>query len=248
MDNIFKNSFHTYKYWHKNNTSFDTKYGYRFHNFRSVEEGKLIAICNNKTITVNKGELLYIPPEHYAEIKIFADPNCHGTVIRLCYFPDVDELDYPPQAIKMNGEIEVLLNILPSLTNTSNITSNIIWKAYKVLYLLQQNMTKYDDKRIPKLEKALIFMRENDTYTVPELARYCEMSERAFYAAFKEILGITPVKMKQKIQGLKAEFLLKTSDLSIEEITNMVGFSSPNHLRTIFKEVYNALPKDVRKF
>jgi len=245
LANIFNRSFQIYKYWHNKNVEFDDLYP--LYRFRSVEQGRIISVLGNKTVTVNEGEVLYIPPNINATVKCFAEPNTHGTVIRLKYFPDADELEYPFQAFKLTPEITNLLNNMPNLNSNNNITSGMVADIYKIVALMQKNMKKYDDKRAEKLEKALAFMRENDKYSVPQLADLCKMSERRFYAAFKKYTGLTPIQMKQKIQAHKAELLLKSTDISIKEISNEVGFASDTYFRKIIRKRYSRLPKEIRK-
>ena len=191
--------------------------------------------------------MLYIPPNINVTVKCFAEPNTHGTVIKLKYFPDADELEYPFQAFKLTPEITNLLNNMPNLNINNNFTSGMVADIYKIVALMQKNMKKYDDKRAEKLEKALAFMRKNDKYSVPQLADLCKMSERRFYAAFKEYTGLTPIQMKHKIQAHKAEILLKSTDISIKEISNEVGFASDTHFRKIINKRYSRLPKEIRK-
>ena len=156
-------------------------------------------------------------------------------------------LDYLIKEINLTSEIVKLLNQMPNYNTRSNITSLTIANVYEIIYLLQKNMKKYDGKYVPKLEKALAFMRENDKYSIPQLAAYCGMSERCFYTTFKQFTGVTPIQMKHKIQGTKAEQLLKNTHLSVEEIANEVGFASETHFRKIFKKQCSYLPKDIRK-
>lgn len=241
---MLRHSVHVYKYWHNENKTFDTKDTNKYHNLRSVEAGRLIAVCQNKVIEVNKGEMLYIPPERYADIKVFAEPYCNGTVLKLRYFPNEDDLSFPPQSVKINDEIIALLKDIPNYGQS--ITCNHFYKTYKALDLIQANMTRYTDKNILKLQKALEFMRKNDNYTIQEAAAYCDMSHRRFNAVFKEVLNLTPIQMKQKLQATKAELLLKKTDLSIDEIAKQIGYSSTNQLRSILKKRCSSLPKKIR--
>lgn len=245
MSSVFDRAFHIYKYWHNKGIEFE--HLAPTHTFRSVEEGKIIAVCNGKTITVNKGEALYIPPEIKADIKCFAEPYTHGMVMMLRYFPDADELDYPPQSVKLVPEAIELLNGMPNHNLTNNVTCRTISTVYKIIDLVQNGMKKHEDKRVQKIEKTLDFMRTNSKYSIPQLAAYCGMSERHFYALFKEFTGLTPIQMKHKIQATKAEILLRTTELSIEEIVKQVGLESDSHFRKIFKERYSRLPKSIRK-
>jgi len=248
LKNIFNDSFHTYKYCHNKNTQFNNLKSIDAHIFRSIEEGKIVVEYQEKTITAQKGDLLYMPFGKYANIKIFAEPYCLGTIMRLVYMPEVDILGYPPQVIKMNDEFKKTFDDIPMLNPfEENVTSNIIWKTYRFLELFQKDVVKYTDEQSLKIQKALSYMKKNDNYTIKELAEYCKMSEKRFESAFNKILGTSPLQVKQRIQAVKADTLLKTTDLSVEEIANVVGFYSTNQLRNVMKKRYDLLPKDIRK-
>lgn len=250
MKNIFNNSFHKYKYCHNKDIQFNinTINSHELsHELRSVEKGRIVVNCQGKTIIANEGDLFYIPFGRYADIKVFAEPICLGTVMRSAYMPEVDVLGYPPQIIKMSDEFKKLFDDIPILDRyEENVDSSVIWKVYKFLDVFQKEVVKYTDKHSLKIKKALAFMKENNNYTISELAEYCEMNERRFRAAFGKILCTTPIEIKQRIQAVKAETLLRTTELSIEDVAKEVGFS-PNQLRNVMKKRYSALPKDIRK-
>ncbi len=247
MENIFNDSFYIYRYWHNKNADFNNLESIDWHSFRSVDEGKVVVNCQGRTITATKGDLIYIPFGRKAEIEIYAEPICYGTVIRMVYMPDVDVLGYPPQAIKMSDELKNFFNDIPILNPyEGNVNSNILWKVYRFLDLFQKEITKYTDKQSLKLQNALQYMKNNDNYSIKDLADYCEISERRLRATFNKILGVSPIQMKHRIQAVKADALLKTTDLSVEEIANEVGYFSTNQLRNVMKKRYSALPKQLR--
>lgn len=249
MKGVFDNSFHIYDYWNKKSYKDDNHESIKFHVFRSVEAGKLVVKCQGKTLTVTQGEMLYIPPERHADLELYAEPNnCHGKVLRLRYLPNSDIIGYLPQSFKMTDEIKSTFNNLPLFhIYTDRVNSRVIGRVYKFLTFVQPQLAKYTNKHTAKIKKALQFMEENDKYTIPELAKYCGMSERRFYAVFKEILGATPIQIKQKIQAIKANALLKDTDLLIADVASQVGLSSTNQLRKIIKNRYDSLPSKRRK-
>ena len=73
------------------------------------------------------------------------------------------------------------------------------------------------------------------------------MSESAFYATFKKTTGLTPIEKKHAIQAQKAEILLKTTNLSIEDICDKIGFNSVKHFRNVMLKRYNQTPFQIRK-
>ena len=93
---------------------------------------------------------------------------------------------------------------------------------------------------------AIAFMEKNNC-DISELAKLSLMSQSTFYTTFKRITGFTPNEMKIKIQMQKAEALLRTTNLSIDEIASHIGYSSTNYFRRIFKKIYGCTPAEMRK-
>ena len=194
-------------------------------------------------ITVYPGDIAFIPPATKGNIIFSADSL--GDFLQFMYWPDADDFAFPLQKLKINQELSEYVDALPNYSD--NVDSNFIWRAYQFLDIVQAHLFENTSKNKKKIQKAIIFMRENDNYTIPDLAKLCNMSESKFYSVFNSVVGMTPIKMKHKIQTSKAETLLKSTDLSIDEIAHRVGFESTAHFRKVFNEYYGLSPKEMRK-
>lgn len=194
-------------------------------------------------IMVNTGDIAFVPPGLKGNITY--SPNSYGNLLQFMYWPDVDDFAFPLQKLKIDEELGEYINALPNFDD--NVDSNFIWRAYQFLDIVQAHLLENTSKDTKKIQKAIIFMRENDNYSIPDLAKLCNMSESRFYSVFNEVVGMTPIKMKHKIQTTKAEFLLKSTDLSIDEIAHKIGFESTAHFRKVFNDHYGFSPKEMRK-
>ncbi len=97
------------------------------------------------------------------------------------------------------------------------------------------------------LEKALNYMKNNTDARMKEVANYCNISEATLYTLFKKRFNKTPNEVRQKILCEKAEELLITTSLSVEEISDKLGFSSSSYFRKIIKKHLNTTPTSIRK-
>ena len=77
------------------------------------------------------------------------------------------------------------------------------------------------------------------TYLCGIYTFFCGFKSR-FYDAFLKITGRTPIEIKHQIQAYKAEFLLKNTDLTVEDITHRVGYYSVANFRKMFLSRYQA--------
>lgn len=213
--------------------------------FVYLEEGQFIAKCPKGDITVNGNQLLYIPPET-PWTPIFG--NCDeikGIVFNFRNWPDVDELDFPPQTISVDDSLKNHIYNLP--IGERKIDSGYIWRTYRFLDEIQKYLTKNNNDSVKAIQKVLDFMRSNDNYTIPQLVEISGMKKSTFYTVFSDLTGSTPVLTKQRFQAYKAEILLANTDLTIEEIAHKTGFNSAAHFRKIFKSRYHTSPKHIRK-
>ena len=67
------------------------------------------------------------------------------------------------------------------------------------------------------------------------------------YGVFKKACNTTPIEKKQEIFCERAAELLITTDLSVEQISEMLNFSSSSYFRKIFKKHTGKTPLQIRK-
>ncbi|HEY4554740.1 MAG TPA: AraC family transcriptional regulator, partial [Bacillaceae bacterium] len=86
-----------------------------------------------------------------------------------------------------------------------------------------------------------------DNITREDLAQIYHMNPVYFSRAFKEIYGLTPMKMVKKLRLLQAKRLLETSDDTIEVIAQKCGFCDSPHFNHSFKSAFKVSPSEFRK-
>ena len=96
-------------------------------------------------------------------------------------------------------------------------------------------------------ELALEYMQTHPEYHMSDVADYWGISRTSLYELFKKAIDKTPVEIKQQMLCEKASELLMTTDLSVEEISSQLGFSSSAYFRKVFKKHLDKTPLDVRK-
>lgn len=213
------------------------------------EDGDGEYITEDQTLYIKSGQMLYSPPDSKYKLKINNHQGkiCNGRTLCLRFIPDVAPHTFPPQVITPDATLLEFFSQVPTDTKTETVNCFFLFKTYQFLNELLKYLSSSNEKFVAILQPALDYMNENDKYTIPELAKLCNISEAYFYALFKKVTGLSPVKMRQKIQATKAEQLLKTTDLSVDEIAEMVGFSSASHFRSVFRTRFSCSPNAIRK-
>ena len=99
------------------------------------------------------------------------------------------------------------------------------------------------------IRKALRIMGETPSMalTVPVLAEKVFLSPAVFQKKFREEVGMTPIKYLRQRVIAAAEKDLKTSDLSLREISEKYGFCDQFHFSRVFTERIGLSPSKYRK-
>lgn len=79
------------------------------------------------------------------------------------------------------------------------------------------------------------------------LARLAQMSVATFIKAFRAAFHTTPYQFLLDRRIDRAKTLLSSTKMSITEISAAVGFSTPNHFATTFRQRVGLTPRDFRR-
>lgn len=87
----------------------------------------------------------------------------------------------------------------------------------------------------------------NRPITVGELAKMCTVSETSFRRIFKETTGESPIKYINRLKIAKAKELLKSSEITVDEIAYFLSFYDKSYFCKTFKNITNLTPAEYRK-
>lgn len=100
-----------------------------------------------------------------------------------------------------------------------------------------------------KIYKAreIILSRLNNPLTITELSLEVGMNQCYLKKGFKEIFGTTVYDFVQEQRMLKAKLLLSTTDLTVSQVAEEIGFSSISNFSSAFKKHTGVLPSEFQK-
>ncbi|MEO6348733.1 MAG: AraC family transcriptional regulator [Aquaticitalea sp.] len=104
-------------------------------------------------------------------------------------------------------------------------------------------LSSHELERVQKITEAIIINPEAN-YNIDELCREWGLSANKLQLGFKEMHSRTVCSYINHIRLMKAEELLKTTDLNVSEIVYSLGWSSRSYFCKIFKEKYLCSPKN----
>ncbi len=210
----------------------------------------------NKSVTVKKGEIIFVPVgstyisswqgnEKISYISVhfsfdFPDPLTQNkkAEIQKITLSDFEKTHMHYRSMLENYEKDKALKF--------SVLSSFFGVMNEVYPKLEFNSLKRTDNRI---EKACEYIHSHfkEDFSVDFLAEFCNMSPSHFHTVFKQITGCSPVEYKHKISIRQAELLLIENRLSIEEISEALGFNSAIYFREIFKKLTGKTPSEYRK-
>lgn len=119
-------------------------------------------------------------------------------------------------------------------------------KAYEHIAYAQEMHERHHDEDIIRVQ---LWLRQHHAQVV-QLATVAEqfgMSLRSFNRRFKQATGISPLSYLQQIRMDSARDLLASSNLSVTEVAEKVGYQDTSHFSRLFKQTYKLTPSDYRQ-
>ena len=136
-------------------------------------------------------------------------------------------------------------NDLP-LFDKERIESVIKVAVIVAKYLLLEKIIK--PKRSINLENVVKFIKENlgEDLSVNSISRKTYISKSTIYTLFRKYFNMTVSEYVNMQRINKAVELLRTTELSIENISSMVGYSTSSYFSKIFKKIKKISPKQYK--
>lgn len=118
---------------------------------------------------------------------------------------------------------------LDALTQSSNRRKTVIGGQLKDFYA----------------REAITFIEHNykNPIRVEDIAAFCNLNRSYFGKIFKDVISITPQEFLIRYRMTKACEYLETTDRTIGDISNAVGYPSQLHFSRAFKNTYSMSPR-----
>ena len=96
---------------------------------------------------------------------------------------------------------------------------------------------------------AINYIRDNyaDTFPMDDLAIMCDMSPTHFRRTFHSIMGFGALEYLNRIRITHAQQFLRTTEMSILEISEEIGFQSVSSFNRHFSDIVGMTPTQYRK-
>ncbi|GHI00393.1 helix-turn-helix domain-containing protein [Neobacillus kokaensis] len=227
-----------------------------------IKKGEVITTFEGKEYVAKSGDVMIHRPHKPFNVISKTDGIHYLFNIDLKVMEEVDYFSLYPlgKVVKIRDPIlyekkfDELRSIWLQETNDYR-TVQSSFLAFSLLYEILES-SKFGGKRTPnesyitdRFNNVLHYIENNlgENITRDELAQIYHMNPVYFSRVFKEIYGLTPMKMVKKLRMLQAKRLLETTDQTIEAIAQKCGFCDSPHFTHTFRRAFNISPSEYRK-
>lgn len=225
----------------------DNSHGIVTHFFGRLRKGSgTLRALSGEILCLTAGDLFYVPIglRYCSDWRVDSDGHLEWESYSFPAFPSASEKQYTLQKFKVSKDAE---GFLDHIAKEGDSSANAM--GYFFLFMneaLSVMIEKNPDRRELTVEQARNYIATHPDFKVADLARFCSMSESALFSLFQK-QGITPIELKHKILIEKAVTLLSSTDLSVTEISDRLGFSDPGYFRKIVRRHTGKTPKQIRR-
>lgn len=183
-------------------------------------------------------------------------------IVNVRYGPSLDLFDHLQDVLSVDlsnvpGVFDLFQGILAeqanSIAGSNAITSALMTQCLVHFFRRLPNdgdgalpwLMALQDERLGRVVD-MIIDAPGDYYTVESLADSAAMSRSAFAEHFSGSFGRSPMSFVNHVRMQHAGQLLTVGNISIDEITKSVGYSSRSHFSRAFKDHSGMSPKTFR--
>ena len=137
---------------------------------------------------------------------------------------------------------------LRQLFKTQNLSSALPTTSQHSKLNTQHSTSISPDRRfLDTFLKAMDKHMSNTNLKIEVIGDEIGLSRVQLYRKVKALTGMTPIEILRETRLKRAMQLLKTTDKTVSEIANEVGFATPGYFSSCFKKQYDKYPTDVRE-
>ena len=202
----------------------------------------LFNMADGSALRATAGDLILLPKGTRYTVQFLVPPEeqTHPVVLNFrLTAADGPEIFMGSQVIRLCRDDGSLLPLFKSVTKLyeNGTTANLKAKVYE---LFGQLFPVHETDQC-----CINYINRHYTYRfkIPELAKRCTMSESAYRKQFKLLTGKTPVEYINALKIEKACQLLFNDDMSLQDISDFLGFYSLPYFFKVFKEQTGLTPK-----
>lgn len=232
-----------------------------------IMSGKSIFNINGISYDVEEGDIVLINPEQYhygvpmsiekpsLEFFVgFSNFKIKNMIENTLFLNEYPIIKTTPSSRKKFLD---LINDIMEENKLNQTGKDFMLQSYLTQFILlsirekqQENTTVSENKKSTISKEIQTYFHEHfsEKISLEQIAKNLYLSPFYISKVFKEEIGETPINYLIKIRLENAkDLLLKKQDLSIKEISSIVGYDDAYHFSKSFKKYYGLSPAEYKK-
>ena len=223
----------------------DNSDGVNKHYIGYLYRGSARIVSKKGTLELQEGDLFYIPKNCSYHSYWYGTEGALFDSFAFAAIPQKGYTAYCLQKLTMTEQVKILHR---DLASDRTVNARSVAALYQLLWALMPAMKRHDYSKSGVLARQLAdYIHEHPDERADRVARSCGVSESTMYHILKQELGKTPNRLRQEAKCQQAVVLLTTTDLSVERISDQLGFSSPSYMRKLLRATTGKTPLQIRK-
>ena len=222
--------------------------GAAFNYFGVIINGSARFCAQDADFTIGRGETVYIPKGKVYRSEWYGSPRPEFYSIPFVFMQDgKNDTRFSLQKVNIPNALQFAENIYKKCDDSPAEALSFFYSLYAAAQpLLEKEKNRSTTASVMPAIR-YIEQHPEGKYDVPFLASLCRMSESGFYAVFKKHTSLTPIEYKNKVRCIRAAELLKSSDYTVEYISEKLGFASPMYMRRVLNKFTGKTPGQLRR-
>ncbi len=235
---------------HKTSKPYNKVEARKTHSFNIRVCGSMQYYFEDKCITVNEGEMIFLPKGSHYEYKKASEGDTVGTIINL----DGDFGNTSPShySIRDFYDSEYIMYHFAALWEQGQKYQCLAMMYSLLDYVLHLETLQYEDKkRLNLIEPAEVYLQKHIydcDLKIDELHRLCGISHTYFRKIFIARFGTSPKNYVISKRFSYAKSIIDSGEFStVKELAQLVGYKDPLYFGKLFKQHYGVSPADFNK-
>ncbi len=221
-----------------------------------IEKGAMEFSTSDKTIVVNAGEMIFIPKGYrFSEKSVYCEQIVYYIVNFSFHRQNEKILDEKFDITPFNKQVSLkgkafLEKAFPLFEGDERDNLMAAAEFYLFFADIYPDFAPLQPTTFSSvLTSALNYIHEHykENFTMEQLAAHCCASQSRIFHLFQEELKTTPVSYKNKLRIKESFGYLTATDMSVEEIAEILNFNSAANFRKAFHKITDSTPTKYRK-
>jgi len=200
---------------------------------------------------ISAGDLLFIDCNEYHKYKVKGDSWEFYWVHINSQAKNIVQSADTGNKVQMYSDVSEIFERLIIYVQKSDMLSamNISYELHSLINKAVSDYYSYENKYENKLSKAVEYIHNNykKQISVEDAAEKVHLSKYYFIRLFKTYMGTTPYKYILNTRINEAKILLRTTQMSVADISDEVGFLDESNFISNFKKQSGMKPFEYRR-